>query len=287
MSATERVEQAHSTGGDFAADGYVVLDGFLDETLLADLQPAVEIALAAPPMPGCERPHNRLAPLRWNDAIVQRIISRADRMQTLAANIGASDLRWISGYVSVKEARSESLWWHQDWWCWQHPVSLRPAAAQVALLCYLSDTGSHNGALRVLPGSHRRSIPLHATLPAAHDNDAQLPHDHAVFSDHPDQVTFSVRAGDAVVIDYRVLHGTHPNQSIQRRDSMLLSFAPSWRELPEDLRAHLIQHPAQPTAHERRAAASSPVGEMLPSFAGIPADLELSRHAPSSFAVGE
>jgi ectoine hydroxylase-related dioxygenase (phytanoyl-CoA dioxygenase family) len=272
---------------DFAADGYVLLDGFLDAALLADLRPAVQDALATPTMPGCERPHNRLVALRWNDKIVQVVLARSDRMQALAAHIGARDLTWISGYISVKEAHTRPLWWHQDWWCWRHPVSLRPAAAQVALLCYLSDTSPHNGALRVVPGSHHRSIPLHAMLPAAHDQDACPPHDHAVFSDYPDQVTLGVRAGDAVVIDYRLLHGTHANESIERRDSVLLSFTPSWRELPEDVRAHLIRHPAQPTAQERGAAETSQLGEMLPGFTGMPADLELSRHAPACFAVGE
>jgi hypothetical protein len=32
--------------------------------------------------------------------------------------------------------------------------------------------------------------------------------------DHPNQVTLSVRAGDAVVTDYRLLHGTHANTNL-------------------------------------------------------------------------
>jgi hypothetical protein len=27
----------------------------------------------------------------------------------------ATDLRWISGYVTVKEPRTPPRWWHQDW----------------------------------------------------------------------------------------------------------------------------------------------------------------------------
>jgi ectoine hydroxylase-related dioxygenase (phytanoyl-CoA dioxygenase family) len=44
-----------------------------------------------------------------------------------------------------------------------------------------------------------------------------------------------VRAGDAVVLDYRRLHGTRANASPRRRDALLVTFTPSWRELPNDV----------------------------------------------------
>jgi hypothetical protein len=34
----------------------------------------------------------------------------------------------ISGYLSVKEPRTGALDWHQDWWCWDHPVSFEEPA---------------------------------------------------------------------------------------------------------------------------------------------------------------
>ena len=80
----------------------------------------------------------------------------------------------------------------------------------------------------MLPGSRRASVPLHAALPEAHASGAALAADHPALRDQPGQVTLGVRAGDAVVVDYRVPHGTHPNASGARRDCVLLSFAPSW-----------------------------------------------------------
>src|SRR5262245_62574851 len=47
-------------------------------------------------------------------------------------------------YASTKAARSPALSWHQDWWCWDHAVTYRPAAPQVAILCFLSDTVASN-----------------------------------------------------------------------------------------------------------------------------------------------
>lgn len=269
----------------FVRDGFVVFDRFLDEGEVAAVQMAVNSLVIASPESACSRPHNTLLPLRWNDRIVQLLLASQRRLQVLADALGADDLKWISGYVSIKEAHSPALWWHQDWWCWDHAVSYRRAAPQVAVLCYLTATDMHNGALRVLPGSHHRSSRIHAFLPEAHAHTANdLEPGHIATSDHPDQVTLSLRAGDAVAIDYRLLHGTHGNASDARRDCVLLSFTPSWRDLPADIRAHLISHPAQPASDERPPTTSWGV-RMLPSFGGIRKSLQVNRMPPQEFVM--
>lgn len=245
----------------------------------------VDVVVAAPLPLGCERPHNTLAPLRWNDRLVQRVLASKRRRQALADAVNARDLRWISAYVSVKNARSAALWWHQDWWCWDHAVSNRREAAHVAVLCYLSDTTEQNGALRVLPGTHHQSVSLHASLPEAHTHEAgDLDETHVAMRDQPEQLTLELGAGDAVVVDNRLLHSTHPNESGERRDCLLLSFAPSWRNLPSDLRAHLIRHPALPSDAER-AAEPERLVDLLPTFDETPRDLQLNRVAPNEFSV--
>jgi ectoine hydroxylase-related dioxygenase (phytanoyl-CoA dioxygenase family) len=224
-----------------------------------------------------------LAPLRFNSPIVTQVLGSDRRMRRLSSALGAADLRFISGYVSVKNGPSGPLWWHQDWWCWDHPVTRRAAASQVAILCYLSDTDHDSAALRVLPGTHHRSVALHADLPEAHGRQAdQLDATHPAMSDHPEQLTLACHAGDAVALDYRLLHGTHPNRSRARRDALILTFAPDWRTLPDDIRAHLIRHPALPGPGEQTTPELA-VG--LPDYAGRPRDLTLRREAPARFAV--
>jgi ectoine hydroxylase-related dioxygenase (phytanoyl-CoA dioxygenase family) len=276
---------ARSRSASFRSDGFAVLDGFLDEEALERVRRDVAAVLARPLPAGCERPHNTLAPLRWDDGAVAAILSSERRLAALSAAVGADDLRWISAYVSVKPPRSAALWWHQDWWCWDHPVSYRRAASQVAVLCYLSDTSARTAALRVLPGTHRGSIPLHAALPEAHgDEAAGASSRHPAMRNHTGQLTLEVRAGDAVVLDYRLLHGTHPNLEAERRDSVLLSFTPSWRRLPKDVRAHLIRHPALPRPTERAALGGWP-SELLPAYDGDAGDLPLNRTAPAAFSA--
>jgi len=151
----------------FQVDGFLLLETYLDSSELRQLRDLVEEKLASPPHEGtCKRPHNTLVPLRWNDPAL-RLIASEQRDHTLGDALQADDLRWVSAYISIKEPHSPPLWWHQDWWCWHHPASYLRATTQVAVLAYLGDTSAENGGLRVLPGSHRKSSPIHALLPEA------------------------------------------------------------------------------------------------------------------------
>jgi hypothetical protein len=288
MSFNERLRpcfRAQAESRDFGRDGFVVLQGFLDGRETAEINTLVESALRLPRELACTRPHNTLLPLRWNDPIVQMLLKSGRRMQALRDASGADDLKWISGYVSIKEAFSPALWWHQDWWCWDHPVSYQREAPQMAILCYPTETSMHNGALRVLPGSHLRSTSIHALLPEAHGQGAgNLESEHVAMNDLSGQATLSLRAGDAVAIDYRLLHGTHGNASGSRRDCILLSFTPSWRQLPESIRAHLIDHPAQPSENEASQTAMM-ISDLRPTFDGMRRSLPLNRNAPAEFKI--
>jgi ectoine hydroxylase-related dioxygenase (phytanoyl-CoA dioxygenase family) len=272
-----------SSSESFACDGFVIIKEFLTSWEVAQMRSAIELREISDLDHGCARPHNTLLALRWNDSIVQKVLCCGNRVARLAAAVGADDLRWISGYVSVKEPYSPPLWWHQDWWCWDHPVTYQTAAVQIAVLIYLMDVGGHNGGLRLLPGSHRRSSAIHALLPEAHsENTAVVPSDHPAMTDAPGQVTPRAFAGDAVVIDYRLLHGTHGNGTDARRHCILLSFTPCWRSLPEDIRAHLISHLAQPIGDEHCLL---DIAKLLPDFDGVRQDLCLNRNAPAEFDV--
>jgi hypothetical protein len=267
-------------------DGYAVLPHLLSRSDVRALRARVPGLRATRAVGACKRPNNTFVPLRWDDAPVVTVLRDRVRARRIQIASCATDLRWISGYLSIKDPRSGALWWHQDWWCWSHSVTRRAEAAQVALVCYLADTTVSTGALRLLPGSHLESRSIHGILPAAHRDEAcALSAGHPVTADQPGQVTLQLRAGDAVVFDYRLLHGTHPNTAEHRRDALILNFAPAWRDLPKDVRAHLIGGLALPDPSER-VSAGERLGELLPRYAGAPRDLALSRDAPTEFVHG-
>ena len=212
--------------------------------------------VAEAPIGACERPGNTLVGLRWHDAPIAHVAQR----------LGGPDPRWTSGYLSLKAPGSGALVWHQDWWCWDHPITRRRAPAQIAVVCYLADKTAASGALRVLPGSHHRRHPLH-------DDDGCT-------ADQPDQQTLEGAAGDAFALDYRLLHGTHPNRSDEARDSVILNFTPDWAGLPADLRSHLVGGLGLPTAEERPTT----VEHVLPPAAPVH-DLALNRCVPAGFSA--
>lgn len=270
----------------FDAAGYGLIPSLLDADALACIRAAAAQALDAPLHAGMSRPGNDLVPLRWDHPVVAQVLGVPSRVQAIAALIGARDLKWISAYVTSKAPRSPALWWHQDWWCWDHPISFERAAAQVAVLCYLDDTEARNGALRVLPGSHHASAAIHRELPEPHGEFANaLPPGHAALADLAEQQTLAVRAGDAVVLDYRLLHGTHANETAGRRAGILLSFVPDWDALPAEIQAHLIVHPALPAGDEAGSCASSSYTHLMPRFDGVPQSLPVNRVAPAVFAA--
>ena len=122
-----------------------------------------------------------------------------------------------SGYVISKPPGGPALFWHQDWWGWQHPISRDDRIAQVALFLYMTDTTRENGCLRLIPGTHRRPHPLHDLVDAHDPTLAEVKNpDDAAFASHADEVDVPVTAGDVVVVDARLIHGAHPNRSGRR-----------------------------------------------------------------------
>ena len=268
-----------SGSSDFAVDGFTTIPALFEEPDLQEIEKQVQRGLALPRDPIMNRVGNHLVPLRWNDPIVARLLCRTSVLTRIGAAVAAADLRWISAYISSKDASTPALLWHQDWWCWDHAISFVSTAPQVAVLCYLSDTSHQTGALRVLPGSHLRRLPIHSALPEPHSAAAeQLAPDHPALSDLEGQITLNVRRGDAVAVDYRLLHGTHPNRGLSRRDALLFSFTPNWRFLPESVRAHLTMHPALPNSTEWPTIAAWRQG-IFPRYDGTPTSLQINRMA--------
>jgi hypothetical protein len=81
-------QQLRDASVGFAEHGYAVLERFLARPPLGALRREVRIALQAPPVAGCERPHNRLVPLRWNDPAVDLVLEAAGRRRAVAAVTG-------------------------------------------------------------------------------------------------------------------------------------------------------------------------------------------------------
>jgi len=239
-------------------DGFFRLRAVFDADRVITLRAQIAAVRDEQRPVGCARANNELIPLRFDDELVIAALSTPGFLGRVGAVADASDLRWISGYISVRPPCSGPLPTHQDWWCWRHEVTYERRPTQLAVLCYLDRLDSANAALIVKPRSHHGPGEEETIVP--------------------------VDAGDVVVLDYRLLHGTTANETNVSRDCLLLTFTPSWRELPLEVRGHLISHSALPRADERATGWWSASGLLL-DFAGPPADLTLDRERPAGFAV--
>lgn len=248
-------------------DGVAVVRGAVPGPVGAAVRAVLARGVDTSDPASCIRPNNVLVPLHWHDEVVGLLLGDEAVVAAVRRACGATDLRWISGYVSVRAPGTGPLPWHQDWWCWDHPASYEETAAQVAVLCYVEDVGPERAALRVVPGSPRRPEVVAARTD---------PVTGVVSGEVDGAVVVPAGRGDVVVLDYRTLHGTTANRTDRGRDVVILNFAPHWAALPADLRGHLVSHHSLPPAGAVVPPAH-PVAALLPHHAGPRRDLWLHR----------
>jgi len=202
----------------------------------------------------------------WSEVFMELITHQA--AVTAMRVLQFMDPKWISGYIISKSPGGLPLWWHQDWWAWDEPVSASEVAPYVFFMYYLVDTDHRNGCLRVIPGSHRQHIDLHDNLPAIHTPELNIsPLDSPVHALHPNEVAVPVHAGDLVVGDARLLHSTYANSSSSRRTNITLWYVPDFRSLSCVLQSKLAKQNA--VYRDGNVGFQSPeLSKWLPTYSG-------------------
>jgi hypothetical protein len=152
--------------------------------------------------------------------------------------LGFPKPKFFTGFIISKPPQTApALYWHQDGFGWDEPLSYTDTPVQLFLMYYLVDTRPENGCLRVIPGSHLKRHELHG-LPTSDKPEIQNAQEgHPALASHPDEVDVPVRASDLVIGDHRILHSAHPNRSSARRTCLTLWFCPLYDELPESFQA--------------------------------------------------
>ena len=237
--ATLNKEQALAKRDELVERGYAIITGVMSRQLLEELRAwsdhvfrrvqvdhkyryqGSDIHVSTPERwaKADVQPEERKFP----DPIVSRILEQPVQSEVCRL-IGLEGLR-SDGMIIIlsKPGHGPPLYWHQDYMYWNSPEAATPWPTRIFLSYYLSDTNRENGCLRVIPGSHRKRLDLHDTLPDAHESEIQAIDDpaHRVFADRPDAVDAPMKAGDLIIADARLMHGAWPNQTDQRRTLLL------------------------------------------------------------------
>jgi hypothetical protein len=236
-------------------DGYALARGLLPPELVRHLQ--AEAARILPTIDAGHRARNRsqgsLVQLADHPSFAPLI--GAPALRAAFAGMGFPDPRFTSGYLISKPPHSPALFWHQDWWGWDDPISYTDFIAQFFVMVYLTGTTPENGCLRVIPGSHRRRHPLHAAI-QAHDERLSrvVEPDHPLYQSHPGEVPVPVRTGDVVFGDARLIHSAYPNATDRERSLLTLWYHPDFAALPAGIRATIRN------VYDRREGDTDPAG---------------------------
>ncbi|MEM7028223.1 MAG: phytanoyl-CoA dioxygenase family protein [Chloroflexota bacterium] len=211
-------------------DGYCVVDDILTETFLQELRDETERLMENhEPPPDVRYQGQHVNVHRSENEIINRLLDWDPTWQALR-QLGFGDFKSTGGVIILtKDPGEPALYWHQDWMQWNDPMSLSPWPQIMFVSYYLTDTSVDNGCLKVIPGTHQNRIPLHDQLVPAHEKGARfIEENHPImFSDHPDQVNVTVKAGSLVLADARVLHAAHKNLTDERRTLVL-----AWHKRP-------------------------------------------------------
>lgn len=167
------------------------------------------------------RNRSKRSPEFPQDEVVDFLI---EHPASIMSALGMGDLKSGGVFQIIsKPPHAPALYWHQDWARWDDPISMSPWPQQVFLNWYLTDTHVKNGCIRVIPGSHLRRLDLHDHLVQAHEAGGYdiKETNEWMFIDHPNAIDLPVKAGQLMIGDARLLHGTHPNRSAERRTVLL------------------------------------------------------------------
>jgi len=129
-----------------------------------------------------------------------------------AALLGPDVLCWGSSVFIKEPGTPDLVAWHQDSYYWD----MAPDDVCTIWLA-LIDSTMENGALRVIPGSHREPPLPHATSPEGSGNMLFTYEEIAVPVDDARVVTCLLRAGEVSVHHMATVHGSEPNRSEGRR----------------------------------------------------------------------
>lgn len=136
--------------------------------------------------------------------------------------IGPDILCWGTSFF-IKERRNPSyVSWHQDSTYW----GLEPPDIITAWVAF-TDSNAANGAMRVIPGTHKLDqVPHHDTFAA--QNLLSRGQEIMVDVDEGQAAMLELKAGEMSLHHVRLIHGSDPNPSDDRRIGFAIRYIPTY-----------------------------------------------------------
>ena len=155
--------------------------------------------------------------LTWLDALIRHpgILDAVEQV------IGPNILCWSSSFFTKNAHDPSYVSWHQDSTYW----GLEPPDIVTAWVA-LSDSTAANGAMRVIPDTHKVDQLPHRDTFAA-DNLLTRGQEIAVEVDPARAVMLELQPGEMSLHHVRLIHGSDPNPSDRRRIGFAIRYLPT------------------------------------------------------------
>lgn len=141
----------------------------------------------------------------------------AAKLGPLLEGILGSDLEpFLSAFFAKGARHGDRMTYHQDW-SYTDERHHRSVLSWIPLV----DVGADNGAMHVVPGSHRWSDGIRPS-----NIDAAPPTDPHLDAFERRAVLVEMRAGEALIYDPAIVHGTPPNATAETRPVAGLAMVP-------------------------------------------------------------
>ena len=132
--------------------------------------------------------------------------------------LGPNFFLWASSFFIKEPHSTATVGWHQDAYYWP----MKPQHSVTVWLAY-DDVDEENGAMQLIPGSHRAGLLKHERSQHS-DSILTLELEHGSF-DEASAVSFKLKAGEVSLHDDRAAHGSPANPSARRRAGLTIRYS--------------------------------------------------------------
>lgn len=132
--------------------------------------------------------------------------------------LGPNFFLWASNFFIKPPFTHATVGWHQDAYYW-------PMAPHNTVTVWLAfdDVDAENGAMKIVPGSHRAGLLQHSRSTQT-DSVLTLELESGTFNE-ADAVQFQLKAGQVSLHDDRAVHGSPGNPSPRRRAGLTMRYS--------------------------------------------------------------
>lgn len=198
-------------------DGYCIIKNILTPEILSELR------LAGEELSHQQQEHLMTLGVPLTGAFLKLATWKPTLDVLCAANL---DPKYYMGVFINKKPHEPKRCWHQDWWCWNNPISKTEMPVQIGIMYYFNGSTKENGCLRVIPGSH------HKWFPPIHEN---YLNGNFTMADYPEERAIEMTPEDVLLMDSRLLHSTYENKTNQNRLAVNLWHISQPNNLPPDI----------------------------------------------------